>query len=168
MSEEVQMRQPARSGFSLPGLVEQLDEMIGRFPTSVTLLILRVTVAIPFWRSGLTKWNGFLDLSDSAVFLFAEEFKLHLFGTEVAYPMPKLMAFLSGSAEIILPLLLVVGLGTRFAALGILAMTAVIQLTIPDGWLSYHLPWAAMALALMTYGAGRLSADYAVARAYGR
>ena len=168
MSEAMQTHRPTGASLSLSGAVDQLVRLLGRFPTSVTLLVLRVTLAIPFWRSGLTKWNGFLDLSDSAVFLFAEEFKLHLFGTEVAYPMPKLMAFLSGSAEIILPILLVVGLGTRFAALGILAMTAVIQLTIPDGWLSYHLPWAAMALALMTYGAGRLSADYAVARVFGR
>lgn len=168
MSEAMQTRDPARSGLNLPGIVERLVQVIGRFPASVTLLILRVTVAIPFWRSGLTKWNGFLDMSDSAVFLFAEEFKLHFFGATVAYPLPKLMAFLSGSAEIVLPILLVVGLATRFAALGILAMTAIIQLTIPDGWLSYHLPWAAMALALMTYGAGRLSADHIVARIYGR
>ena len=46
----------------------------------------------------------------------------------------------------LLPILLVLGLGTRFAALGILCMTAIIQLTVPDGWANFHLPWAAMAL----------------------
>ena len=58
-----------------------------------------------------------------------------------------------------LPVLLVLGLGTRFAALGLLAMTAVIQLTVPEGWANFHLPWAAMALALVVYGGGPLSLD---------
>ncbi len=38
-------------------------------------------------------------------------------------------------------------------------MTAIIQLTVPDGWLTYHLPWAAMALTLIAFGAGPLSVD---------
>ena len=60
---------------------------------------------------------------------------------------------MAGIAEIVLPILLVLGLGTRFAALGLLAMTAVIQLTVPDGWANFHLPWAAMALTLVVFGA---------------
>ena len=63
------------------------------------------------------------------------------------------MAFASGSAEILLPVLLVLGLGTRLAALALLAMTAVIQLTVPDGW-PVHLTWAAMALGDHGLGAG--------------
>jgi putative oxidoreductase len=38
-------------------------------------------------------------------------------------------------------------------------MTCVIQLTIPDGWANFHLPWAAMALSLIAFGAGPLSLD---------
>ena len=38
-------------------------------------------------------------------------------------------------------------------------MTVVVQLTIPDGWANFHLPWAAMALALVVYGGGSLAAD---------
>jgi putative oxidoreductase len=59
--------------------------------------------------------------------------------------------------------LLVLGLGTRYAALGLLAMTAIIQLTIPDGWANFHLPWAAMALALITWGGGPLAVDHFIA-----
>jgi putative oxidoreductase len=117
-------------------------------------------VALPFWRSGQTKWTGWFELSPSAVYLFEEEFRLHLFGQEFAYPLPQVTAFAVGMAEILLPVLLVVGLGTRFAALGIVLMTGMIQLTVPDGWETYHLPWAAMALAVMTYGPGKLSADH--------
>ena len=69
--------------------------------------------------------------------------------------MPEWMALAPASAEVALPLLLVLGLCTRYAALGLLAMTAVIQLTYPDGWQNFHLPWAAMALAILTFGAAR-------------
>jgi putative oxidoreductase len=130
----------------------------------VAQLALRIALAVPFWRSGLTKWDGFLQLSDTAVFLFEEEFKLHLFGAALDYPAPALMAFLSGCAEIVLPALLVLGLATRFAAFGLLLMTGIIQLTIPDGWANFHLPWAAMALALVAWGGGRFSLDRLVLR----
>ena len=122
-------------------------------------LLLRFALAVPFFRSGLTKWDGFLKLSDNAVYLFTEEFRLHILGREIAYPMPGVMAFLSGCAEIGLPVLLVLGLGTRFAALGLLGMTAIIQLTIPDGWANFHLPWAAMALVIAAFGPGPLALD---------
>jgi putative oxidoreductase len=126
---------------------------------SLALLVLRLALALPFWRSGLTKWDGFLQLSDGARYLFAEEFRLHLFGRLVPFPLPNLVAHLSGIAEICLPVLLVLGLGTRYAAAGLLAMTGVIQLTEPDGWASYHLPWAAMALALRAFGPGSAALD---------
>jgi putative oxidoreductase len=122
-------------------------------------LALRCALAVPFFRSGLTKWDGFLKLSDNAVYLFTEEFRLHVFGREIAYPMPGVMALLSSFAEIGLPVLLVLGLGTRLAALGLLGMTAIIQLTIPDGWANFHLPWAAMALAIATFGPGPIALD---------
>ena len=130
----------------------------------VAQVALRVALAVPFYRSGLTKWDGFLQLSDSAVYLFEEEFKLHLFGQAVDFPVPALTALMAGVAEIVLPVLLVLGLGTRFAAFGLLAMTAIIQLTIPDGWANFHLPWAAMALALVAWGGGRFSLDHLLVR----
>lgn len=143
----------------LAGLVARADHMLAAVPGALPLLALRVALAIPFWRSGLTKWDGFLSLSSGARYLFEQEFRLHIFGQAVAYPAPLAMAFLAGLGEIILPVLLVLGLGTRFAALGIFVMTIVIQLTIPDGFINFHLPWFAMALALLVYGGGTLSAD---------
>jgi putative oxidoreductase len=122
-------------------------------------LALRLALAVPFFRSGLTKWDSFGHLADSAVYLFREEFRLHLFGSEVPYPFPVFVAHASGCAEILLPTLLALGLGTRFAALGLLVMTGIIQLTVPDGWANFHLPWAAMALALIVWGPGPISVD---------
>lgn len=145
----------------MPGplrLLAAADGLVARVPYDVAALALRVALAVPFFRSGLTKWDG-LQLSAGARYLFAEEFRLHLFGAEVPYPAPLLMAHLAAIGEIVLPVLLVLGLATRLSALGILAMTAVIQLTVPEGWANFHLPWAAMALALVVHGGGRLSAD---------
>ncbi len=136
--------------------------LANKIPASLVQLLLRVTVALPFWKSGLTKFSGFFEVSPGAKYLFANEFKLHLFGSEFAYPAPDLMALLSGLGETALPILLVLGLGTRFAALGLLAMTLVIQLTIPDAWANFHLPWAAMLLPVLVYGPGKLSLDHLI------
>jgi putative oxidoreductase len=130
---------------------------------SLTQLVLRLALAVPFWRSGVNKWDGFLQLNDVAVLLFSSEFKLHLPGGPYAFPAPGVVAFAAGSAEILLPILLVLGLATRVAALGLLAMTLVIQLTVPDGW-PVHVTWAAMALGIMASGPGRISLDHWIER----
>ncbi|HET6468909.1 MAG TPA: DoxX family protein, partial [Geminicoccaceae bacterium] len=80
-------------------------------------------------------------------------------GGPYPFPAPETMAFAAGSAEILLPILLVLGLLTRLAALGLLAMTIVVQLTVPDGW-PLHVTWAAMALGIMAWGPGRISLDH--------
>jgi putative oxidoreductase len=126
---------------------------------SLVQLVMRVALAVPFWRSGVLKWNGFLKLSDTAVTLFTDEFMLHLPGGPYHYPVPAVMAFLSGCGEITFPVLLVLGLATRFAALGLLAMTLIVELTIPQGW-PMHITWAAMALGIMAWGPGRFSIDF--------
>jgi putative oxidoreductase len=125
---------------------------------SLVQFAVRLALAVPFWRSGILKWDGFLQLSDTAVTLFTDEFMLHLPGGPYAFPAPTLMAFLSGSGEIVFPVLLVFGFATRFAALGLLVMTLIVELTVPDGW-PIHVTWAAMALAIMAWGPGRLSLD---------
>ena len=128
---------------------------------SLTQFVLRFALAVPFWRSGVNKWDGFLQLNDVAILLFSSEFQLHLPGGPYPYPAPALMAFAAGSAEILLPILLVLGLATRFAALGLLAMTIIVQLTVPDGW-PLHVTWAAMALGIMAWGPGRASLDHLI------
>ena len=121
--------------------------------------VLRIALAVPFFKSGLTKWDGFLSLSPAATFLFEEEFKLHIFGQAYDFPLPTAFAYLDSIAEIVLPVLLVIGLATRFSALGLLLMTGVIQLVVPEGWANFHLPWAGLALAIIALGPGALSLD---------
>jgi putative oxidoreductase len=133
---------------------------------SLAQFVMRFALAVPFWRSGVLKWDGFLQLSDTAVDLFTDEFMLHLPGGPYPFPAPTVVAFLSGCGEITLPILLVFGFATRFAALGLLVMTAIVELTVPDGW-PIHITWAAMALSIMAWGPGRFSVDYGVRRLLG-
>lgn len=149
------------SNETLPARVER---WLAAIPQALPLLALRIALAVPFYRSGLTKWDGFLRLSGGAEFLFASEFKLHILGQQYPYPFPLLAAYGAGVAEIVLPVLLVLGLFTRFAALGLLLMTAIIQITVPEGWANFHLPWAAMALALTVFGGGSVSVDRLIKR----
>jgi putative oxidoreductase len=142
------------------GAARFTEAVFGIIPLSLAMVALRFALAAPFWFSGLTKWDGFLKLSFGAKALFTEQFRLHIFGAQIPYPAPEFMAAASGVAEIIFPVMLVLGIGARYAALGLLAMTAIIQLTIPDAWANFHLPWAAMALAVMTFGPGRIALDY--------
>jgi len=131
---------------------------------SLVQLVVRVALAVPFWRSGILKWGGFLKLNDTAVTLFSDEFMLHLPGGPYHFPAPAVMAFLSGLGEVCFPVLLILGFGTRFAALGLLFMTFIVELTVPDGW-PIHLTWAAMALTIMCWGPGRVSIDQVIAGA---
>lgn len=124
----------------------------------------RLALAVPFLKSGLTKWSGWFHVSPVADFLFESLFQLHLFGHQYPFPFPDVLAHLDAVAEVALPVLLIAGLATRFSALGILVMTAVIQLTDPSGWANFHLPWAALALAIIVLGPGKASLDFVLER----
>jgi len=146
------------------GTAAKLFDVIG----TIASLALRFALGIPFFLSGLTKWDGFLQLSSSTNYLFGNEYKLNIFGTAYPFPFPDVSAYASGLGEIILPVLLFVGLATRFAALGCLAMAGIIFLVYPHTWVGEQLPWSAMALALIAFGGGKLSLDYLISRQMGR
>lgn len=126
--------------------------------------LLRVALAVPFFKSGLRKWDGLFSLSPAAAFLFEEEFKLHIFGAAYDPPALEILALFDGIAEIILPVLFVFGFATRLSAIGLLVMTGVIQLVVPEVWANFHLPWAALAVAIVALGPDPLSFDYLVGR----
>lgn len=115
-------------------------------------LLLRVGIATPFFLSGRTKVDGLLTLSPSTHYLFAEEYHVPLLPPDVA-------AYMATYAEHALPILLVLGLLTRPAAIGLLLMTAVIQVfIIPTGWPT-HLLWAGPLIYLIARGPGAASLD---------
>jgi putative oxidoreductase len=124
--------------------------------------VLRIALALPFFRSGLTRWDSFLSISQGTIYLFEEQFKLHIFGHQYPFPLPDACAYVVGTVEIVFPILIILGLGTRFVGAGLFIMTGVIQLTYPDGWANFHLYWAAIALAIMAVGPGPLSCDWLI------
>lgn len=134
-------------------------EQIRRIAWFLAPPVMRIALALPFFRSGLTRWDGFLSISPATLFLFENQFKIHLFGTAYDFPAPDTIALLVATAEITLPVPLVLGLATRFAALALLIMTSVIQLVFPDGWANFHLYWASLAIGIMALGPGPVSLD---------
>jgi len=151
--------------------------LLGRFillcqhiPHSLVALLARFSIAAMFWKSGETKIQGFaLDLvnreftvgwprlSDSAVALFKDEYRLPFVAPEIAAPM-------AAFAEHFFPLLLLLGLATRLSALALLGMTMTIQLFVyPDAYPT-HGTWAAVLLYLTMQGPGKLSLDHWIAQ----
>lgn len=133
-------------------VLADLNQTLARLPEAPVGLMLRVFPALVFWQSGRTKVDG-LSIRDSTWFLFEQEYDLPLIP-------PELAAVLATAAEHLLPVLLILGLFTRLSALGLLGMTAVIQIFVyPDAWMTHGL-WAAPLLALIARGPGRWSADH--------
>ena len=121
-------------------------------PDDALLLIDRVAVAAIFFLSGRTKVEGLFTIKPSTYELFRSEYALPLVPPEVA-------AHMATTAEHVFPLLLVLGLCTRGAALALLGMTAVIEVFVyPDAWPT-HLSWAALLLPLVAKGGGRWALD---------
>jgi putative oxidoreductase len=167
MTEPNEQRLPAGTPVSgLTGVIEWAIVAMRAIPYWLVAFLGRFSIAAVFWKSGQTKVENFaIDLvsgtfhlgvprlSDSAVLLFKEEYRLPLLS-------PELGATLAALAEHIFPVLLLFGFATRFSALGLLVMTAVIEIFVyPDAYPT-HGTWAAILLFLMVYGPGRLSLDH--------
>ncbi|TXH88394.1 MAG: DoxX family protein [Rhodoferax sp.] len=146
-------------------LLESLYRGIGELPNTALAFVARFSMAAVFWKSGQTKVEGFaldivsgefqwgwLRLSDNAVALFREEYKLPFLS-------PEMGAWLAATGEHVLPALLLLGLATRLSALGLLGMTLVIQLLVYPGAYPTHGTWMAVLLYLMVHGPGQLSLD---------
>lgn len=121
-------------------------------PPALPLLLARLGIAAVFFQSGRTKVEGLLTIKDSTYFLFSEEYHVPFIPSDIA-------AHMATYAEHLFPVLLVLGFMTRLSALGLLGMTAVIQLFVyPDAWPT-HLSWAALLITIITFGPGGWSLD---------
>jgi putative oxidoreductase len=123
-------------------------------PHSLIALIARLSIASVFWASARTKVaeGTWFTLSDNAVYLFREEYRLPLIPPEIA-------AHLALFNEHVMAALLFVGLASRFAALVLLGMTLVIQIFVYPEAYSVHGPWAVCLLYIMAKGPGFISLD---------
>ena len=135
-------------------LPKQLGHWFGH---DLVALGARASMAGVFLMSGRTKVDGLLTVSDTAIALFEDEYRLPLLS-------PSMAAHLATYAEHLFPVMLVLGLATRLSALGLLVMTLVIQfLVYPSAWPS-HLTWATLLVYLVGHGAGRWSVDHFLGR----
>jgi len=140
---------------ALDGAATALLKQFARIPYWLCALALRIFPAAVFWQSGQTKVAGW-HVTDSAIYLFREEYKLPLID-------PVIAAYLAAFAEHFFPALLVIGLATRFSALALLMMTLVIQIFVYPGAWPTHGTWIACFLVLVAQGPGALSLDHLIA-----
>nr|WP_298101134.1 DoxX family protein [uncultured Shinella sp.] len=141
-------------------IIGQGLKALNGIPNDLIALIARLSIAAVFWQSGQTKVEGW-QLSDNALYLFENEYKLPLVD-------PWLAAHLAAFAEHFFPILLVIGLVSRLSALALLAMTLVIEIFVyPAAWPT-HGTWAACLLFIAARGPGRVSLDEAIARGFAR
>lgn len=130
-------------------LVRSGIELLESVPYAVLALPLRVGAAAVFWYSAMTKlanWN-------TTIALFEDEYKVPILPVELAANTALII-------ELVCPVLLVVGLLTRPAALVLLVMTIVIQIFVyPAAWPT-HVQWVAMLLMLLCRGPGMISIDH--------
>ena len=143
-------------------LIDKPLSYLKSLPEELVRLTARLAIASVFWRSAQTKIHGweFLDqswqfygLSDSTLMLFRLEYQLPLIDYKIA-------AYLATFSEFFLSLAILAGFMTRFSALALLAMTAVIQLFVyPDAWPT-HILWTAILLYIIKHGPGRFSLDH--------
>jgi len=143
-----------RTIHTLINVYNSIAQTLGRlFGDTLIAAAARLAIATVFFLSGRTKVDGWLTVNDGAYNLFRYEYDVPLLPPEFA-------AHMATYAEHLFPLLLVLGLFTRFAALALLGMTLVIQIFVyPSAWPT-HLTWAALMLYLMAHGAGKLSLDH--------
>ncbi|MDP9127264.1 MAG: DoxX family protein [Pseudomonadota bacterium] len=135
--------------------VRKLIALADRLPVSVFEFIMRLAVGTAFFRSGLVKIQSW----DTTLALFRDEYKVPVVPYELA-------AYMATACELTMPVLLLVGLGTRFAAAAMFLQAAVIQLFVyPENWPD-HILWLGILGYLIARGAGKLSLDYLIARRF--
>lgn len=122
----------------------------------VALLAVRFYVGWAFFSSGLTKLNDW----DSTLFLFEEEYHVPLLPYELA-------AYLGTAAELVLPLLLMVGLTSRLSALGLFFVNIVAVISLEDiaaAAYAQHVLWGTLLLQVVIFSGGRFTLDHGIKR----
>jgi putative oxidoreductase len=172
----------ARRSRSVIGLtVDSFISACSFIPYALVALALRLIMARVFFLDGQTRIDGprftfslqdyvnldFVRGIDLSVVLplqvKAETFTAFMTQYPPIPVPPMLAAYLVSYAEFLLPIMLVVGFGTRFAALGLLVMTALISIYVmPQALFSTHIYWAAILTVLVSVGAGQISVDHII------
>lgn len=138
--------------------IRQIGHLVERFTEPLVLLLVRVYMWKVFYYSGKSKFDNYLnDDWDSTLFLFEEVHPVPFIPAELA-------AIMGTAGELGLAILLLVGLFGRFAAFGLIAMTAVIEFSFQYNDADYttdpsHIMWALLLAIVVSRGSGMFSID---------
>lgn len=147
----------------LKELFKTLNSYFNKIPEWIITLGIRLVIFRVFWLSVQTKITGltiagqhfaFWSLTDNVFFQFWE------------YPAPldaDVMIYAGTFAEFFLSIAILLGLFTRYVAIGLLGVTAVIQFVEPAGWWSAHVYWVLLLIYLVRQGGGLVSVDRLIA-----
>jgi putative oxidoreductase len=147
----------AAPAWALRARLIEVRQWLGRFPLDILQLGMRIAVGSVFFKAGLLKLNSW----EFAVKLFEEEYKVPVLA-------PATAAGFALFNELTWPIFLFLGLATRLATLPLLGMISVIQIFVyPQAWTD-HLLWGSILVFLLTRGAGALSLDHVIERAFSK
>lgn len=158
-------------------LLKQVDALFHKAAellTPVADFLARYWVAAAFFSSGLTKTvTGSFALFGHTfhypLSVFPTESTFTLFEYEYHVPLlsPMLAAYLGTVAELLLPVFLLLGLGTRYAAFALFVFNIMAVVSYPDlmeAGLKDHQVWGLLLLITLCHGPGKLSLDHLISR----
>ena len=143
----------APAGFMGTASLDALRAWLVRFPLAIIQLAGRIGVGATFFKAGLLKYHSW----EFTVKLFQEEYRVPLLDPAVAARMAMVQ-------ELTIPILLFLGLATRFATIPLLGMILVIQTFVYPNAYNEHLVWGSILVLLLTRGPGVFSLDHLIAR----
>ena len=147
MDATTTVAQPHRITHLYAGFGALVDKLQPLFALAIRLYIARV-----FFASGLVKIMSW----GSTLALFENEFHVPVLS-------PTTAAYLGTAAELGLPVLLALGIGTRFAAVALFVFNIIAVISYPDlsdAGLKDHMLWGALLLVTLVYGPGKIAVDH--------
>ena len=141
-------------------LFDPLIRLFERIPYSFIALLARLSVAWPLWEAGRVRVSGGWDV----VTPHYSTMTMYLGGYNIRWIPYEAAAIATQLAEFALPILLAVGLASRFAALGLLVLIIVFEVFVHPGPYALHGAWAALLLLVIKAGPGSFSLDGALGR----
>jgi putative oxidoreductase len=156
---------PRRRSF-VGGTINGFNAVCAFLPYALVALALRLVIARVFFLDGQARLDGtpvplaWHDFSFAVLLPMQLKADAAAVFAQVPYVSATLVTWIVAGAEFALPILLVLGLLTRFSALVLLGVTVVFQLFVtPDALWTTHVYWASILLVLISLGAGSISID---------